>query len=204
MADVPLLITAVSIWAYWAAVLVMAAQRNFARRSASVLVPRDRRERIMWLLWVPTIVAWNALPAFATKDHELLALPTWAEDNVAALAVRWIASVIAACAFIATIYCWRVMGRNWAVGVVERDQQQLVTTGPFALARHPIYALSVLLMACTVIALPTIPLAVVAAIHITLLNLKARSEEQHLLRMHGDDYSTYMRRTGRFIPKRVR
>lgn len=201
MADTPLLITALSIWAYWLCVLVMAAQRHLARRSAAVLLPADRREQVMWLLWLPTIVAWNALPALAGKDHLLLALPHWAEAQPIVLAVRWAACIVAAAAFLATVSCWAAMGRNWAVGVVARTQQELVTTGPFAIVRHPIYALSVLLIICTLITLPTIALAVVAAVHIALLNIKARSEEQHLLREHGEAYAAYMQRTGRFVPR---
>lgn len=98
-----------------------------------------------------------------------------------------------------TVICWIVMGRNWSVAVVE-DDQQLVTAGPFRFARHPIYALSILLIICTAIVLPTLPMAIVALLHIVLLNIKARGEEQHLLNKYGDHYRAYMQTTGRFMP----
>jgi len=34
-----------------------------------------------------------------------------------------------------------------------------------------------------------------------LMNVKARNEEAHLARMHGDAWRRYVERTGRFIPR---
>jgi protein-S-isoprenylcysteine O-methyltransferase Ste14 len=47
----------------------------------------------------------------------------------------------------------------------------------------------------------TVPMLVVAAIHVVLMVLKARNEEQFLLSVHGDAYRSYCRRTGRFFPR---
>jgi protein-S-isoprenylcysteine O-methyltransferase Ste14 len=33
------------------------------------------------------------------------------------------------------------------------------------------------------------------------MNVKARNEEAHLARMHGDAYAQYVARTGRFLPR---
>jgi protein-S-isoprenylcysteine O-methyltransferase Ste14 len=33
------------------------------------------------------------------------------------------------------------------------------------------------------------------------MNVKARNEEAHLARMHGDTYLRYVERTGRFLPR---
>ena len=41
----------------------------------------------------------------------------------------------------------------------------------------------------------------VAAIHVVLMNIKARNEEAHLARMHGEAYARYVERTGRFLPR---
>jgi protein-S-isoprenylcysteine O-methyltransferase Ste14 len=41
----------------------------------------------------------------------------------------------------------------------------------------------------------------VALVHVTLMNLKARNEERHLLAMHGESYASYLARTGRFLPR---
>jgi len=44
---------------------------------------------------------------------------------------------------------------------------------------------------------------VVAIVHLVLVQLKARNEENHLLTVHGDAYRRYLARTGRFFPKSV-
>ena len=40
-----------------------------------------------------------------------------------------------------------------------------------------------------------------AAIHVVLVNVKARNEERHLLVSHGGVYARYIERTGRFVPR---
>jgi protein-S-isoprenylcysteine O-methyltransferase Ste14 len=67
--------------------------------------------------------------------------------------------------------------------------------------RHPIYALSILLMLCTVVVAPTMPVAVIALIHIVLMITKAHNEEKFLLALHGAPYRHYLDRTGRFFPR---
>lgn len=200
MADTPLFITAFAIWAYWLSVVIMGIRRRINTHNSTGLAPAERREQLMWMLWVPVIVAWNALPALATKSEFLLALPQWAIESHAIYITRIITAGIAVVCYGITVICWIVMGRNWSVAVVQ-DDQQLVTRGPFRLVRHPIYALSIVLMICTAIALPTLPMAIIAVLHIILLNIKARGEERHLLAKYGEQYRTYMRTAGRFIPQ---
>jgi protein-S-isoprenylcysteine O-methyltransferase Ste14 len=85
---------------------------------------------------------------------------------------------------------------------VTPDQQtELVTTGLYGHVRHPIYALSILLMLCTVVVAPTVPVVLMAVIHIALMVVKARNEEQFLSERHGASYRRYLDRTGRFVPR---
>jgi protein-S-isoprenylcysteine O-methyltransferase Ste14 len=56
------------------------------------------------------------------------------------------------------------------------------------------------MMIATLLVLPTVPMLVLAIVHVAIMNVKARSEEAHLARMHGDAYARYVARTGRFLP----
>jgi protein-S-isoprenylcysteine O-methyltransferase Ste14 len=76
----------------------------------------------------------------------------------------------------------------------------LITDGLFRYVRHPIYALSMVLMACSMIVVPTPPMLVIGVVHFLLLQIKARNEERHLLGVHGDAYGRYLARTARFVP----
>lgn len=201
MTDIPLIVLTATVWAYWLGVgrMILRVRRRSGHRTG--LIPEQRRERALWLLMVPTIAAWCALPYLAlTHTHAPLALPEYARGDDIVIALRWIAAVSGVACLIATARCWRRMGDHWRMDVGARASP-LITDGPFARIRHPIYAFSMLLMLASGVVLPTWPMLAVAIIHIALFNLKARFEEAHLARVHGDSYARYVARTGRFFPR---
>jgi len=93
------------------------------------------------------------------------------------------------------------MGRHWKMAVTPSEKQTLITDGPFARVRHPIYGYQILLMLVSAIVVPTIPMLVLAIVHVTVMTAKARHEERHLLGTHGDEYASYVQRTRRFFPR---
>jgi protein-S-isoprenylcysteine O-methyltransferase Ste14 len=199
--DLPLAILALTLWAYWAGVgrMVVRARRK-GRRSG--LVPAQRIEKLMWVVWVPLVLAWLVLPVLALfADAPPLAAPSWATRGRAFALLRWSAAACAAACFLATASSWRSMGRRWRMAVVPGERTDLVTTGLYARVRHPIYAFSILLMLSSAVILPTAPMLAIATTHIALLVLKARNEERFLLGAHGSAYEEYRRRTGAFLPR---
>jgi protein-S-isoprenylcysteine O-methyltransferase Ste14 len=158
----------------------------------------------MWIIWVPLVAAWILLPYLAlVRTHTLLAMPVFVQQSAGYVTLRWIAVVCAVICLLLTSVCWSRMGTHWRMDVSLKGEEELITDGPFRYVRHPIYALSMLLMICSAIVVPTLPMLVVAAVHLVLMQLKARNEENHLLTVHGDQYRRYLARTGRFFPKRV-
>jgi len=115
--------------------------------------------------------------------------------------VAWGALAIAVAAFIATLICWKKMGKSWRMGINPDDKTQLVISGPYAYLRHPIYALSSLLMLCTMVILPSPAMLIVGFVHLFLLQWEARREEKYLTALHGPTYADYAARTGRFVPR---
>ena len=201
MDDVPLLIVALAIWIYWLRVGAMVIRARRREHHDVGVIPERAGERVMWLVVVPTIVAWIALPTLAlAHGRGLLAAPAFASEGLLYPAVRWIAALVALAGLVATLRAWRSMGRHWRMDISDRNTA-LVTSGLFAYIRHPIYAFSIAMMIATAVVLPTVPMLVVAAVHIVLMNLKARNEEAHLARIHGDAYVRYVQRTGRFFPR---
>jgi protein-S-isoprenylcysteine O-methyltransferase Ste14 len=93
------------------------------------------------------------------------------------------------------------MGQSWSIAVIPDAKSPLVTSELYALVRHPIYALSILLMLCSMLVVPTVLMIALGIAHIGLMALKARGEEQSLLALHGAAYADYCRRTGRFFPR---
>ena len=72
-------------------------------------------------------------------------------------ALRWIAAAVAVCCLLLTIECWRRMGDDWRMDIGAR-KTALITDGLFRAIRHPIYAFSMLLMVCSALIVPTLPM----------------------------------------------
>lgn len=109
--------------------------------------------------------------------------------------------VVAVAGVVATLVAQVAMGTSWRVGVDPAERTSLVTGGPFAVARHPIFTA----MATTTLGLALmVPnLAAVAAFLVLVLAVQLQVrviEEPYLVATHGDAYRRYAARVGRFLP----
>lgn len=202
---IPTLLLGLIVSAYWTYVgwMVWRVRRD-AGHVGKVLVPAQLREKLMWVLWVPVIAGWGSTPLRVvvglTTRYDEIVLPAAMASSASNLVVRWIATVIALGCLALSVKTWRHMGEQWRMGVDPAQKIRLLVDGPFSRVRHPIYALSILLMLCSVIILPSPTMILMALIHITLMHIKARNEERFLLETQGPSYAEYCRKTGRFMP----
>ena len=116
MRDVPVLIVALTVTAYWLRVGAMVVRARRKQHRDVGIVPERRAERMMWLLFVPIVAAWCALPWLAVnREAGALALPLFARDFPYAL-VRWLGAAVALSCFVLTLRAWRRMApklRAW-------------------------------------------------------------------------------------------
>jgi protein-S-isoprenylcysteine O-methyltransferase Ste14 len=201
MRDLPCIVLAATVWAYWTCVGAMIVRVRRRTRRLSGIVPSQRVEQLMWIVWVPLVVAWMSLPFLAaTHTGPPWGLPAFAQ-KFPVVVLRWAAAGVGLVCLGLSIECWLRMGKSWRMAVTPDQHTELVTTGLYGLVRHPIYALSIALMLCTLIVAPTLPVAAIAFIHIGLMIAKAHNEEKFLLGLHGASYRHYLDRTGRFLPR---
>jgi len=200
MRDLPLLILALVVSAYWLGVARMVVRVRRKTRHDVGLLPQQHRERLMWLVWVPLVTAWIALPWIAQQSVDAPWAPP-ADAGAVFGGVRWLAALVAIGCLLLTWRCYGRMGEHWRMDVAMDAKTELITDGPFLRIRHPIYAYQALLMVCSAVVLPTIPMIALALIHVALVNAKAQNEERHLLATHGETYAAYVARTGRFVPR---
>lgn len=200
--DWPGIVLASTVCAYWSYVAAMSVRVRRRTRKMAGIVPSQPLEKAMWLIWVPLVLTWMTLPWLAVTRAEghWAALPAFARELPWA-ALRWAAALVGLACLRYSIRSWRRMGRNWRMAVAPGEETELVTSGPFARVRHPIYALSILLMLCTLAVVPTLPVLLMAALHIGMMVTKAHNEERFLSGLHGPAYADYCRRTGRFVPR---
>lgn len=114
---------------------------------------------------------------------------------------NWTGFAIAVCGIALTFAAQLAMGDSWRVGVDPEQRTGLVTSGPFALVRNPIYSAMAPTVLGLVLMVPN-ALALVAFVAlVTALEMQVRLvEEPYLLRVHGDEYAFYAARVGRFVP----
>ena len=202
--DIPGILVAATVSAYWFGVGAMIVRvrrhsRKHAAHAASVM-PRQPLERLMGLVWIPLVAAWIALPWLAlARVGPPFGLPGFALTP-SYESLRWIAALLAVACLALTVKSWARMGRHWRMAVTD-EEQALITDGMFSRIRHPIYSLSILLMACTMVVVPTGVMVAVGLVHIAMMVGKAHNEERHLLAKHGATYAAYLARTGRFLPR---
>ena len=110
-------------------------------------------------------------------------------------------TVLALAGIGATLYAQLAMGTSWRIGVDPQERTELVTSGPFALVRNPIFSAMLPTALGLVLIVPSwIAIAGLAGLFVAL-ELQVRVvEEPYLLRTHGDVYAAYAGRVGRFVP----
>jgi protein-S-isoprenylcysteine O-methyltransferase Ste14 len=102
---------------------------------------------------------------------------------------------------VGTLAAQLAMGASWRIGVDEAERTELVTEGPFALVRNPIFSAMVLAFLGLALLVPNVAALVGLAALVVALEVQVRLvEEPYLLRTHGARYADYASRVGRFVP----
>jgi steroid 5-alpha reductase family enzyme len=197
MNNIPSLAMGLMMLAYWGRVVRLAWKIRRRTGKSANYVPREPLGLVLRFLWNPAVVIWIAHPMYSALLKNQRGILRRVYDQGV---WDWAILAIAIAAFVGTLICWKKMGKSWRMGINPKETTQLIVSGPYAYIRHPIYALSSLLMICTMVILPTILMGIVGAIHLLLLQWEARREEKYLISKHGAIYEEYMRNTGRFIP----
>jgi len=172
------------------------------RRSGGRIMPDDKaikREGGRGY-YIFRVVIFFALIAFLVMyfagakwiDRFSFPLPDW---------LRWIGFGIG----IFTVFFWTwvqvTLDTQWSPQLQLTKDHRLITTGPYARIRHPLYA-----GMCgwfVSLSLLTANWIFVGACVLTFAGLLYRipKEEQMLIEAFGDEYKEYMKRTGRLFPK---
>ena len=101
----------------------------------------------------------------------------------------------------ATLYAQLAMGESWRVGVDESERTDLVTAGPFAVVRNPIFAAMIPTSLGLTLMVPNVVAFIGFAALVLALEIQVRLvEEPYLRAAHGQAYTSYAARTGRFAP----
>jgi protein-S-isoprenylcysteine O-methyltransferase Ste14 len=91
------------------------------------------------------------------------------------------------------------IGRNWGTPMTQKDEPELVTSGPYHLVRHPIYSGILVAGIGTALALSWLWLTAVVLTGVYFL-YSARVEERYMTEQFPHDYPLYKRSTKMLVP----
>ena len=116
-----------------------------------------------------------------------------------AVAVRAIGAALVACGLGTAVWARVTLGRNWGMPMTEKDEPELVTSGPYRRVRHPIYSGIVLATVGTALAVNWGWL-VVAGVMGAYFVYSAVTEERILTQQFPEAYPRYQAHTKLLIP----
>lgn len=93
------------------------------------------------------------------------------------------------------------LGANWSLVAQTSDDHQLVTRGPYAWVRNPIYLAMLMMLVAAALALGRTPV-LVAAIPLFFIGtlIRVLREERLLRSQFGDAYDAYAAKVSRLLP----
>lgn len=114
-------------------------------------------------------------------------------------AAQWLGVGLCVVGFGFAFWARAHIGRNWGMPMSLRQDHELVTSGPYAYVRHPIYSGLMLAVFGSALALTLIWLLLFPLYFIYFI-VSARTEEKMLLARFPNAYPAYRRRTRMLIP----
>lgn len=168
----------------------------FERRAKRSRVVSDRRSASEKIGLAVALFGLAIVPGF----YVATGIPEAADYSTSVWAIG-LGAVIFAAALWVFRRSHKELGRNWSITLEIRERHKLVSTGPYALIRHPMYT-SFLLMGIGQAFLLANWVAGAAGIigFAVLFFLRVEKEERMMLENFGPEYRAYMERTRRIIP----
>ena len=145
---------------------------------------------IVFLIFLAFLVMY--IIGMAWIDLFSFPLPAW---------LRWVGFALGLLSLAFWTWTQAALDTQWSAQLQLREEHHLVTSGPYSRIRHPLYA--AMFAWAIALALLTANWIFVGLAVLSIAGTIARvpKEEQMMLEAFGDEYRTYMQRTGRYFPK---
>ena len=112
----------------------------------------------------------------------------------------WLGSFLTAGGLAFTVWARLHLGKNWSGTITIKEGHELVTSGPYAFVRHPIYTGLLLAFLGSALALGDWRGVLAFALAAGALWRKLRIEERWMRQQFGGAYEAYSRRVAALVP----
>jgi protein-S-isoprenylcysteine O-methyltransferase Ste14 len=112
----------------------------------------------------------------------------------------WLGAAVTLAGLLFAVWAREHLGANWSRSVTIKQDHELITTGPYALVRHPIYTGILAGFLGTMVALAQVRGVIAFALVFLALWIKLRMEEQWMRSQFGETYANYVRHTSALVP----
>jgi len=175
--------------AYWA-VAAVGTKRSAGRRRWRIEIGL----RLVLLLVIAAVLQSRSLRQFLADTQRSV-------SHSAILG--WIGVAVCLLGFSLAIEARRHLGRNWGLPMSRKEQPELVTSGPYAFIRHPIYTGLILALLGSALGVDVFWAGLLVPVG-TYFIYSARREETVMLQQFPEQYAAYMARTGMLTPRLFR
>jgi protein-S-isoprenylcysteine O-methyltransferase Ste14 len=112
----------------------------------------------------------------------------------------WLGAAVTIAGLLFAVWAREHLGRNWSRSVTIKQGHELITSGPYAVVRHPIYTGSLAGFLGMAIAISQVRGFIAFALVFLAFWMKLRMEEQWMRSQFGETYATYAHRTAALVP----
>ena len=98
-----------------------------------------------------------------------------------------------------TILAQSQMGESWRIGIDSEHRTTLISRGAFSISRNPIFVGMMITLFGLLLVLPNVVTLITFVMGAVLINVQVRLEEDHLRKVHGEEYKHYKERVRRWL-----
>jgi protein-S-isoprenylcysteine O-methyltransferase Ste14 len=115
--------------------------------------------------------------------------------------LRWSGAGLGTVSLTLALWIFRTIGKNITSTVQTRDEHELVTGGPYRWVRHPLYTVGTSFFVSLSLLAANWFMGLASLVVLVMLLIRLPKEEEKLIEKFGDEYRSYMKRTGRLLPR---
>jgi protein-S-isoprenylcysteine O-methyltransferase Ste14 len=112
----------------------------------------------------------------------------------------WLGAALTVAGLLFGVWAREHLGSNWSRSVTIKQGHELITTGPYAVVRHPIYTGVLIGFFGMAIAISQVRGFLVFVLIFFVLWVKLRMEEEWMHSQFGETYATHARQTAALVP----